>query len=443
MQSAARLATAASEDSLPVPVRWPLLIFAVAFTIRMALILLNRSIGPLGHTEAFNVASSIVGHGIFGNPYETAETGATAHLAPLFPFVLSLLMRWLGTGAALGVVVQTMTVAAASAIYALFPSLAAVLFRNYRIGIWSGFAGAALPFHLWLESAGTHEVVYTGLAIAIMFLFTTRWLENLPRVSDCARYGAGWGIAALVSPPVLPVAGVIVILWFGWWGLKKAFVRAAVAALCCGVVVLPWIIRNYLVLGSASVIRDNFGLELSVSNNDDARPLMTDNYRSGRFRHPFGDREEARQMKTMGETAYYKMRLDSAKLWILRNPYRFLSLTSIRVREFWFTRTNSRLKSVFYGVLVLLGVVGYGIYYRRRRREALLVGVLWTVFPIPYYVVQIDPRYRLPIDWSIWLLAAFAVNSVAGYIRNRKPSMGDNRQYQSRPIRGAAIAPPR
>ena len=404
-----------------------MLIFAAAFTIRMALIVHNHSIGPLGHTEAFNVARSIVEHGTFGNPYETAETGETAHVAPLFPFVLSLLMRLLGTGGTLGAVVQAMTVAAASALYALFPALAEALFGDRRIGIWSGFAGAALPFHLWLESVGTHEGVYAGLAIAILFLCTSRWLKRgVPEFRDCIRFGVGWGVAALISPAALPVAAALLILWLGYGDFKKAFFHTTVAALCCVLVILPWIIRNYFALGSASIIRDNFGLELSVSNNDEASPLMADNYRLRTFRHPFVDRVEGRQMKTMGETAYYKMRLDSAKLWISKNPSRFLSLTLVRIREFWFTDMNSRVKSAFYGVLVVLAFVGLVMLGLSGRRDALLLAVLWAVYPIPFYLVQVDPRYRVPIDWSIWLLAAFAVRSLAGYVLNhQRPAVVD------------------
>jgi hypothetical protein len=411
--------------------RWPVLIFAAAFTIRMALIVHNQSIGPLGHTEAFNVARSIVERGTFGNPYETADTGETAHVAPLFPFVLSLLMRLLGTGGALGAAVQTMTVAAASALYALFPALAETLFGDRRIGIWSGFAAAALPFHLWLESVGTHEGVYAGLAIAILFLCTSRWLRRgIPKFSDCVRFGIGWGVAALVSPTVLPVMAALLILWLGRGDLRSAFLHAAVAGLCCGLVILPWIIRNYFVLGSASIIRDNFGLELSVSNNDDASPLMADNYRLHTFHHPFVDPVEAREMKTMGETAYYKMRLVSAKLWISKNPSRFWSLTLVRIREFWFTDMNSRVKSVFYGVLVVLAFVGLVILGLSGRRDALLLAVLWAVYPIPFYLIQIDPRYRVPIDWSIWLLAAFALSSIAGYMLNHKRPTIDDGQHK-------------
>jgi hypothetical protein len=119
--------------------------------------------------------------------------------------------------------------------------------------------------------------------------------------------------------------------------------------------------------------------------------------------------------------------LDSAKLWISKNPSRFWSLPLARIREFWFTDMNSRLKSVFYGVLVVLAFVGLLILGVSGRRDALLLAVLWAVYPIPFYLVQIDPRYRVPIDWSIWLLAAFALRSIAGYVlnHNKRPTIDD------------------
>src|SRR5947208_698948 len=46
--------------------------------------------------EPANVARSLAEHGSFANPFADVITGPTSHLAPAFPFFLSLLMRLFG-----------------------------------------------------------------------------------------------------------------------------------------------------------------------------------------------------------------------------------------------------------------------------------------------------------------------------------------------------------
>src|SRR5579863_10095465 len=58
--------------------------------------------GPAQHVqlegEALHVAVSLWHSGRFADPYETMPTGATAHVAPVYPFLQSVILRLFGDG---------------------------------------------------------------------------------------------------------------------------------------------------------------------------------------------------------------------------------------------------------------------------------------------------------------------------------------------------------
>jgi hypothetical protein len=406
--------------------RTELLIFAGAFALRMGLVLYPGAAGEVGHTEIVNVARSLASGGGFANPYETAATGPTAHVAPLYPFLLSLLMRLLGTGAAFGLAVHAMAAGAASAQFALLPKLAETLLRDRRSGVVAGFAGALLPLHLWLETSGVHEAVYTGLALVLLALAGARLLDRpLPSLRFCAVYGAGWGVAALLSPPVLPLLFAALCIWLvGIWQvgrLDRAALRCAVVMLAgCAVCILPWTMRNWMVLGTPALVRDNFGLELAVSNREGVSALMEENYAKGKWQHPFSDREEALRMQSLGEVAYYRTRSAAALAWIRSHPGDFARLTLERIFYFWFTPTNSRLKTFFFAGIILGAMAGWCTLWKQPAGWVFALPIV--VFPLPFYLVQVSPRYRLPVDWAFWLLAAAAIVKPAAALIVRSPA---------------------
>ena len=384
-------------------------IFGVGLVLRIGLMLLARRAGQVEHTEVTNIARSIVSCGLFGNPYETASTGATAHLAPIYPYVVAILLRLLGSGSSFDWAVHVLTAAVASAQFAILPAIAGAWFGDRRIGVTPALLGAILPFRLWLETSGGHDAVYVGLALALLFWGAARLASpGLPSMWFFAWYGVSWGVATLVSPVVLPVLGALAAVWLYWNRSPRALQSAVLLLACCAAIVLPWTVRNYVAVGTLSPVRDNFGLELAVSNNEAARPLMTENYFS-RFRHPFFDRREAAIMRSMGEAAYYRMRGSEGTQWIERNKSRFALLTVQRIFWFWFTPTNALAKTIFFSGLVVMAAIGLSFLGRRKPRAASLLAVLWIVYPLPLYILQVDPRYRYPIDWLLWLLAGYAL----------------------------------
>jgi hypothetical protein len=89
-------------------------------------------------------------------------------------------------------------------------------------------------------------------------------------------------------------------------------------------------------------VRDDFGLELSVSNNDCAQFSIYKNLSSGCFDefHPNHNVTEAAKVRTMGEANYNGLRLQEAESWISSHPEAFVSLSATRFIAFWVPTQN-------------------------------------------------------------------------------------------------------
>ena len=117
-------------------------------------------------------------------------------------------------------------------------------------------------------------------------------------------------------------------------------------------------------------------------------------------------------MQAMGETAYYQLRMQEALLWIRSHPGRFVKLTAQRLVFFWLSPANGKGKNLFLLVLTLLGVAGLVILWTHDRAAAAIFLAMWLTYQMAYYFVEVSPRYRYPIDWTFWLLSAYAVWSI-------------------------------
>ena len=206
------------------------------------------------------------------------------------------------------------------------------------------------------------------------------------------------------------------MIWlaFSW---KASIFRAHAAALVLlpALIVSPWIVRNYLVFHKVIFIRDNLGLELAVSNNDCAAFSLRANLDSGCFQkfHPNGGVAEASKVLALGEARYNEVRLHEAALWIAGNPGRFLSLCAQRFQAFWVPHEGETVATLPPGrkrerlcvyLMTFLSIIGLCLAARRDPASAAVCAIWLAVFPVVYYLVQYEDRYRYPIMWVTLLL---------------------------------------
>lgn len=399
--------------------RWAAMIFVISFAARAAVLFAycaTHTNYALEDTEIGRVAIQLAGHNQFANPF-SKPTGPTAHVAPVYPFLTSIWVRVLGTGNATGLATCLTNIFFVSAAYSLLPLLAWTASLPIEVGALAGIVPAAIPFSAFVEMR-LSEAPLLFLLLVIASIAYIRLLQS-GRLSAARALGFGalCGLLLLTSPVVLLVligffiAGFILCLKSG---RVLPYLRFALfSALAMSLVLSPWVLRNYRVFGHLFLVRSNVGMELKLSNHDGASPLLEVNEGSDYFykNHPFWSRAEADSMNQMGEIAYNRLALRTALSWIRTRPAVFLRLCLERFVNFWFMPGWPPLKAIILFPMVLLA--GWGAF-RMIRDHPIAGWVLATVpvmFPLVYYVVQVANRYRLPMYWTIYFFASYALLS--------------------------------
>jgi len=354
--------------------------------------------------EMVAVAQNLAEHGTYANPFGVLATGPTAATPPLYPFLLAIGFRLLRS---FDLVVLAATAAniIANAITAiLLPRVSVLFYRDKRPGIVAAilwiFACPLLPD--W-------DVEFTVMTILIFCLFTSATMAKSRSSLTALTAGLLASALFLFNPSTLLIFGP----WILWLAFERRKAPAEVVTYCSIALAIllmaasAWGFRNKHQLG-AFVIRTNLGMTLNASNNDCASPSMKESSRNlcHEAHHPNTSIEEARLLISLGEIRYDRLRTSDAKTWMRTHPAAFRHLTLGRIRDFWFpVPWDSRFESAVIWLATALSIPGLVIMGRRRNRVLMFVLATLLIYPLMYYVIISDVRYRLPVLW-ISLLAA-------------------------------------
>jgi 4-amino-4-deoxy-L-arabinose transferase-like glycosyltransferase len=200
-------------------------------------------------------AGLTAGHGyaILGHPTAFFPVGYPAFLAALF--------------ALFGTSLATLK-AANVALWALAAALAYVLgvqLGGRRVGLVGGLIVALYPDYVIYSSLAASENLFVPLLLGACCALAGG-VARRPSARRAALAGALLGLAILVRSTALlvPLLAALVI-WLGWRSRRGALAAlCVVAAAAC--VVVPWVVRNALVLG-APTVSTNGGYTLWIGLN--------------------------------------------------------------------------------------------------------------------------------------------------------------------------------
>lgn len=178
---------------------------------------------------------------------------------------------------------------------ALFPSW--LLYGNFEYHLELGTLLLLMLYLFFVRSPRTHALWYIAMIGLIL------------------------GLTCLVKPIALPfpLAGLVLYLATGVpWG--EAAKRTVILTAFMLLAILPWTIRNYVVLNHFVPVSTNFGIVLHTANNPDSIGMeMAMPPQPGDTDEVVKDRRHARE----------------AVEWIISNPLHFLKLTAYRVAWTW------------------------------------------------------------------------------------------------------------
>ena len=104
--------------------------------------------------------------------------------------------------------------------------------------------------------------------------------------------------------------------------------------LAAGLVVSPWLVRNYSVFGKFVFVRDNLPLEMHMANNDQSTGLWT------RSEHPGNDPEAMRRFQELGEIRFMEEKQQQFREFIREHPGEFFRFT-LASRSLLLDRTSA------------------------------------------------------------------------------------------------------
>ena len=380
----------------------------------------HRALGAIPFLfESGNIAYSLAsGHG-FGSPLR-ADTGPTAWMTPLYPLLLSGIMRVFG-------IYTFPSWVAAVLMNICFSTLACIplYYAGKRIGGTGLAAGAAwlwaiFPNAILLSFQSLWDTSLSALLGATAVWATLR-LANSARARDWGAYGFLWGLILMANAAVLSLLPLL-LGWAAYRNWKTGGPALRNAALACGVIVLcciPWTIRNYVVFGSIVPLRSTLGLQLWAGNNPRAQVIWLGG------QHPINDTSERAQYTQMGEISYMAAKRKDAVRYMLTHPRHETELIAGRFVMLWsggtphpiddFFKSHSgwfRYVLIFNLCAAFGALAGIVFLFRNHNIYAFPLAAGPLVFPFAYYLTLALPRYRHPIDPTLMLLTAVAISGI-------------------------------
>jgi 4-amino-4-deoxy-L-arabinose transferase-like glycosyltransferase len=383
--------------------------------------------------ESGNIAASLATGDGFSSPFRI-DTGPTAWMPPVYPWLLSELFRVFGVRT-----YEAFLAALALNILASAFTCLPIYFAGKRVGGIGVAAGAA-----WLWVFFPNAILNTfqsmwdaslGGLLGSTILCATLTIERSERLRSWFAYGVLWAVSLLTNATLASLLPLL-LCWLAYrrWkqgrtmmtvpvatgaklrdALAKPALAAAIAVLCC----IPWTIRNYSVFGHVVMLRSNLGLQLWLGNNENARESWREQL------HPIFNAGERALYIRMGEINYMRLKEREAFGYMLSNPGEDLKLIGKRFVATWSGGTPSPLSDfihtpgvwfrsvlIFNLFLALGAVAGIVVLYKKRTPDLFPVAAFPIVFPCAYYLTLSYPRYRLPIDPALMLLTAVAVKAI-------------------------------
>ena len=367
----------------------------------------------LEHWAFGRIARSIVsGHG-FGSPF--ADTGLSALLPPVYPYLLAGIFKIFGLETRASVIAALSLNSLFSALTCVPVYLLAKEGFGSRVAKWAGWGWVFSPYGVYYGADWAWSTCLVTLELSWLFLIAWR-LEKSSRTRDWLLFGAACGVAALTEPVVMAVLPLL-----GLWSFYRLFRDGRpwkgpmIAAALAGVAVLsPWIGRNYEVFHRFIPVRSGYGLELYIGNSGDSTRWVNSSL------HPNHSDAELAEYERVGEMAYMDHKLQQAKAFIRSHRAWYVRMTFRRILYMWtgyWSFDRAYLKdepldppNIFVNTtMTILGFLGLWRVFQRNSSLAVRFAIVLFFFPLTYYFSHPETYYFRPVDPLIVVLAAVAV----------------------------------
>jgi len=426
-----------SNSSTSIPLAWLIALMAICQT---GYLLLTGQMGADGGREMADIAERLVlGFG-YASPYLPLGEGEPTRVSPpLYVWVISAAYWTLGIK----------TEAAHTLLHLLniiFNGLTLVMLYDVcskwfgvRFAQIYGLAFCIQP-HILLLTGGIWESTLSLMLLAIILRFMVCRFEP-QQFLHWLKLGLLFGITALSNPAWTIMYPLLCLLLLG---SRRLFQQPARSILCItlaimayGIIITPWLVRNYQISGSVSYIRNMAGPELFKGNHSDAlggHGTLFAQYWI--YKSP----EQQHLYRKLGEAEYDQYMRTKALTIISENPVSFAGKVFTKIAmwysgdmdalRYWYAVGNWK-KFIFGSVLSLFGMLTaalslYGTWLISRLHAGQYPRRIWSLWvyiyflPIPYFLIITGFRYQASLMAFILIPAIYALVQLLPKARLRR-----------------------
>jgi hypothetical protein len=364
--------------------------------------------------EMGRMARSVAEGRGFGNPY-WMTTGPSALIPPVYPYLIAGIFKVFGINTKASALVILSLNSLFSALTCIPIFLVARKIVGEGVAKWATWLWAFFPYAVYFPTNTMWYHGLVGLLLAWQVWMVLR-LEQSAGIAEWIGFGALSGFAAMTDPATLGILPILI----GWTCYRLHQRRQrwfAPAVTACAVVVLavtPWMVRNYEVFHKPVFLRDGLWLEVYVGNVGNSLHWWNGDI------HPAGSVEEQNEYVQLGELGYMNLKKQQSIAYIKSHPGTFVVRSIRRAVFFWtgFWSLNraylqeepmDRINFFFLFPTTMLMLFSLRKLFREAPAQAVLIGLLLLVFPLPYYFTHPDLTYREPLEPLVALLVAYAV----------------------------------
>lgn len=426
-----------------------LVAIAAIFALKLVMYLFvipaySAQLGPLwgiGPADNYDVIAHNIRQG-YGYRF-SPDTALTLMREPGYPYFLALLEWLFGAGLAAPIVANLLLSSGSALLISKLgrsisalpgaPQLAAVLFLLHPgVAIAELRSGVEIPFIFML----------------LCFFLSLRRALHSERIRDYLLAGLVLGLTscirstALLFPPFL-----LIYHWSrqrSWRSVLHSCARIAAIMAMAFLVLTPWIVRNYQLVGKFIPTASVGGVALQVGNYICTHADGNKGFHERDVEAADARRQIAAQLGYRFTGDYYQYFYDphdevnfnselsrQVKAQYLRSPQVFAKCATENLVSFWFagkTATSTALNVCVQLPYLLLGIAGLVLGFRQADRAVAACLLLFVIYSEAVYApIHAQARYSVPM---VPILALFAAIPLARLLQRhfakQRASVGDS-----------------
>jgi len=408
-----------------------LLIFAVAFVVRLTYVLAIRGIPFFDHPSVDARVFDEWGQRIAGGDWWGSSS---FFLAPAYPYLLGVIYTIFGHSL-LAVHLVQVAIGAGSCVLLYRAGRG---FFDSRVGIVAGWMLAFYPPAIFFDGIIHKACLALFLTCGLLACLAVRSGDQLK--GRAALIGVIVGLLTLTRENMLFLVALVPLFFLLCdvaISRKRRWLQVGTFALGVVLILGPVVARNYSFGGSLVLATTNMGSNFFIGNNPDADGL----YQSADIARQDPVQEQADAVRraeqavgrelTAGEASNYWFKRGLS--WIAANPVAWAKLTAWKVLLCWHRFEIPDTEDIYvysewfrplgwvswvwhFGILAPLAIVGVIQNWSRRRDLwiLLVIGALMTASIALFFVFA---RFRFPL---VPLLILFAASAVVKVVRRAR-----------------------